>query len=84
MFSKLMTGAGAFLMALCGGYLGRQLGGELSWIAIVGFAIGVIWMAQAPAVALRKRVEELEHRIGAVPADGRTFNLTATPDSFRQ
>lgn len=80
MLSKLMTGVGAFLMALCGGYLGRQAGGELSLLAMAGFAIGVIWMAQAPAVALRKRVEELERRLGAVPANGGTSNLTAVPD----
>lgn len=78
MISKLMTGVGAFLMALCGGLIGNELGGNYVF-AMAGFGVGVILMAQAPTIVLRKRVEELERKRSAAPAESRTFNSTVTP-----
>jgi len=60
MLSKLMIAAGAFLMGLGGMYIGRRIEGDLSMAAIVAFAIGIIWLSQAPVIALRQRVRELE------------------------
>ena len=64
MLSKLMVGAGAFLMALCGGQIGRHVG-EYGYLLLAGFAVGIVCLAQAPTLALRKRVEELESKLGA-------------------
>jgi hypothetical protein len=60
MLSKL---AGAFLMGLGGIYIGQRIEGEMSMTAITAFAIGIIWLSQAPVVALRKRVQELESKL---------------------
>lgn len=60
MLSKLMSAAGAFLTALGGVYLGRHIEGNMSLYAFMAFAVGVVWLSQAPAIALRKRVRELE------------------------
>lgn len=65
MRSKLMNAAGAFLMALGGVYIGRHIEGDLSFYAVIAFAVGVVWTSQAPAIALRKRVRELESRLSA-------------------
>ncbi|UVW29558.1 hypothetical protein [Massilia sp. H6] len=62
--SKLMILAGAFLVGLGGIYIGHRIEGEMSMIAIVAFAIGIIWLSQAPVVALRERVQELESKLG--------------------
>jgi hypothetical protein len=64
MLSKLMIVAGAFLMGLGGIYIGQRIEGEMSMTAIVAFAIGIIWLSQAPIVALRERVQELESKLG--------------------
>ena len=64
MLSKLMTVAGAFLMGLGGIYIGQRIEGEMSMSAIIAFAIGIIWLSQAPIVALRERVRELESKLG--------------------
>lgn len=65
MLSNLMNATGAFLMALGGVYLGRHIEGELSFWAMIAFAVGVVWLSQAPAIALRKRVRELEMKLNA-------------------
>jgi len=62
MLSKLMIALGAFLMGLGGMYIGQRIEGELSTAAIVAFAIGIIWLSQAPVIALRQRVRELESK----------------------
>lgn len=62
MSTKIMALAGAFLMALCGGLVGRHIGQNDS-ILMAGFAIGVIWAGQYPAIALRKRVDEVERQL---------------------
>ncbi|MFN3792126.1 hypothetical protein [Massilia sp.] len=64
MLSKLMIAAGAFLMGLGGVYVGQRIEGEMSVPAIFAFAIGTIWLSQAPVVALRARVCELESKLG--------------------
>lgn len=70
MLSNLMNAAGAFMMALGGVYLGRHIEGEMSFWAMIAFAVGVVWFSQAPAIALRKRVRELELKLDArVPVD---------------
>jgi hypothetical protein len=63
MLSNLMNAAGAFLIALGGVYIGRHIEGEMSFYAVIAFAVGVVWTSQAPAIALRKRVRELESRL---------------------
>ena len=68
MLSKLMSAAGAFLIALGGVYVGRHIEGELSFFAFIAFAVGVVWMSQAPAIALRKRVRELESKLSSNPS----------------
>ena len=64
MLSKLMIAAGAFLMGLGGVYVGQRIEGEMSMSAMIAFAIGIIWLSQAPVVALRERVRELESKLG--------------------
>ncbi|MBD8657823.1 hypothetical protein IFT68_19610 [Oxalobacteraceae sp. CFBP 13730] len=64
MLSKLMIVAGAFSMGLGGIYIGQRIEDEISMTAIVAFAIGIIWLSQAPVVALRERVQELESKLG--------------------
>lgn len=56
---NLMTVAAAFLMALGG----LHVLGEWSFYALITFAIGVVWISQAPAIALRKRVRDLELKL---------------------
>jgi len=60
MLSKLMIAMGAFLMGLGGVYVGQRIEGDLAMPALVAFAIGIIWLSQAPTVALRERVRKLE------------------------
>jgi hypothetical protein len=64
MLSKLMMVAGAFLMGIGGIYIGQRIEGAMSMSAIVAFAISIIWLSQAPVVALRERVQELESKLG--------------------
>ncbi len=64
MLAKLMIAAGAFLMGLGGVYLRQRIEGEMSMPALIAFAIGIIWLSQAPVVALRERVRELESKLG--------------------
>lgn len=54
MLSKLMIVAGAFSMGLGGIYIGQRIEDEISMTAIVASAIGIIWLSQAPVVALRE------------------------------
>jgi hypothetical protein len=63
MLSKLMSAAGAFLTALGGVYVGRHIEGNMSLYAFTAFAVGIVWLSQAPAIALRKRVGELESTV---------------------
>lgn len=65
MLSKLMSAFGAFLMALGGVYVGRHVEGEMSFYAVIAFAVGVVWILQAPAIALRRRVHELERKLSS-------------------
>jgi len=67
MLSNLMIFAGALLMGLGGNYIARHVeGGNLSNFAVIGFAIGIVWLSQAPTIALRKRVRELESKVGSM------------------
>jgi ABC-type uncharacterized transport system permease subunit len=63
MLSNLMSAAGALLVGLGGVYVGRHIEGELSFYAFIAFAIGIVWLSQAPVIALRKRVRELELKL---------------------
>ncbi|RSZ57798.1 hypothetical protein HF313_24665 [Massilia atriviolacea] len=63
MLSKLMIAAGAFLMILGGMYVGQRIEGEMSTPSIIAFAIGIICLSQAPVIALRQRVRELESKL---------------------
>lgn len=52
-------------MGLGANYIARHVeGGSWSSLAVIGFAIGIIWLSQAPVIALRKRVRELESKVG--------------------
>jgi len=51
-------------MGLGGIYIGQRIEDEISMTAIVAFAIGIIWLSQAPVVVLRERVQELESKLG--------------------
>ena len=67
MLSNLMIFVGVLLMGLGGTYIARHIeGGNLSNFAVVGFAIGIVWVSQAPTIALRKRVRELESKVGGM------------------
>jgi hypothetical protein len=68
MLSKLMSAVGAFLTALGGIYVGRHVEGEMSFYAFIAFALGVVWLSQAPVIALRKRVDELELKLSSNPS----------------
>lgn len=64
MLSNLMIFIGALLMGFGGNYIARHVeGGSWSNLAVIGFAIGIIWLSQAPVIALRKRVRELEAKV---------------------
>jgi hypothetical protein len=64
MLSNLMILAGAFLMGLGGYYIAHHIDGDnLAIPAVIGFAIGIVWLSQAPTIALRKRVRELESKV---------------------
>lgn len=63
MLPNLMKAAGAFLTGLGGVYVGRHIEGELSFYAFIAFAVGIVWLSQAPTIALRSRVRELEARL---------------------
>ena len=62
---KALTAIGLVLMAFCGSALGRKIGlADFDSVLIAGFAIGVVILGQAPAVALRERVAVLEKQLG--------------------
>lgn len=63
MLSKLMIAVGAFLMGLGGSYIGQHIEGGMSMPAILAFAIGIIFLSQAPVGALRARVRKVESRL---------------------
>lgn len=63
MLSKLMIAVGAFLMGLGGSYVAQRIDGEMSTPAILVFAMGIIFLAQAPVVALRARVRAVESKL---------------------
>jgi len=51
-----------------GNYIAAHLVGAAdSGVAVIGFAIGIVWLSQAPAIALRKRVRELESKMATMP-----------------
>ena len=62
MLSKLMIAVGAFLMGLGGSYIGQRVEGEMSTPAVLAFAIGIIFLSQAPVVALRAQVRKIESK----------------------
>lgn len=68
MLSKMMIAMGAFLMGLGGIYVGQRIEGDMAMPAMVAFSIGIIWLSQAPIVALRERVRELESKSGGSSA----------------
>lgn len=73
MLSNLMIFAGALLMGLGGNYIARHVeGGNSSNLAVIGFAIGIVWLSQAPTIALRKRVRELESKLGSMSYSDKT------------
>ena len=62
--SYLLTALGVLLMVGCGSVLGRHLGlAGLETFLVVGFAVGIVLLSQAPAVALAKRLAALEERL---------------------
>jgi hypothetical protein len=63
MLSKFMIAVGAFLMGLGGSYIGQRIEGEMSTPAILAFAIGIIFLSQAPVVALHARVRKAESKL---------------------
>jgi len=63
MVSNWMKAAGAFLTGLGGVYVGQHLEGALSFYAFIAFAVGIVWLSQAPTIALRRRVRELEAKL---------------------
>lgn len=63
MLSKFMIAVGAFLMGLGGSYIGQRIEGEMSTPATLAFAIGIIFLSQAPLVALRARVRKVESKL---------------------
>lgn len=65
MWSKIMTGGGAFLAAICGGLITRHLA-AVDAMLMAGFAVGIVWMSQSPALLLRGRVDELERKVEAL------------------
>ncbi|MDE2430033.1 MAG: hypothetical protein KGM99_15015, partial [Burkholderiales bacterium] len=65
MWSDIKKIGGAFLIAFCGSQLGRQISGDGSFL-MVGFALGLIWLAQSPIAVLRQRVSELERQFQAL------------------
>ena len=70
LLSYLMIAAGAFLMVSGGAYIAHHVDGDMSVLAVSAFAIGIVWLSQAPTVALRKRLRELESSMrGSSPAD---------------
>ena len=64
MLLNLMKAAGAFLTGLGGVYVGQHIQGELSFYAFIAFAVGIVCLSQAPTIALRSRVRELEVKLG--------------------
>lgn len=68
MLSILMKAAGAFLTALGGVYVGQHIEGKLSFYAFIAFAVGIVSLSQAPAIALRNRVRELETKLSGSPS----------------
>ena len=60
MLSKLVPAVGAFLMGLGGSDVGQYIEGKLSTPAILGFAIGIIFLAKAPVAALRSQIRTCE------------------------
>jgi len=69
--SYLLTALGVLLMVGCGSVLGRHLGlAGLETFFVVGFAVGIVLLSQAPAVALAKRLAALEERLSRKGTNG--------------
>ena len=70
--STLMTVLGALLMGWGGSSITTALG-FTDWrqVNVALFAIGIIFLAQAPYLSLRERIQKLE-REGKSPIDGAT------------
>ena len=66
MLSNVYYAIGTVLMAVGGGAIARQLGFE-DWrlVYVLGFALGVVLLGQAPAAALQSRVAALEAKLGS-------------------
>lgn len=65
-----MIAVKAFLMGLGGRYIAQPIEGEMSTPATLAFAIAIIFLSQAPVVALHARVRKIESRAGySSPAD---------------
>lgn len=63
MLSKTMIAVGASLMGLGGSYVGQRIEGDMSTPALLAFAIGIIFLSQAPIVALRAQVRKVESKL---------------------
>ncbi len=58
---------GNVLMTLGGSAIARQLGtGRWATLAVVGFAIGILFCAWAPVFELRRRMDALDRRLPAM------------------
>jgi hypothetical protein len=58
---------GVLLMAGCGSAIATHLGfNGLQSALIAGFALGIAILGQAPAIALRSRVAQLEDRLATL------------------
>ena len=67
MQSNTLVVVGVILMAGCGSAIAMHLGfNGLQSALVAGFALGIAMLGQAPAIALRSRVAQLEARLAAV------------------
>jgi hypothetical protein len=64
MNSQFLGIVGVFLMAGCGSLIGRHMGlVGFDQVYVAGFAVGIVFLGQVPAIALRKRVIALEEQL---------------------
>jgi hypothetical protein len=65
---RILIVCGCFLAAFCGSQLSSHIGfHDLgSWV-LPGFALGIVLVAIAPTNGLKRRIRQLEDRIGITP-----------------
>lgn len=68
MSPQILSIIGVILMAGCGSVLGRHIGlVGFDQVYVAGFAVGIVLLGQAPAIALRKRIAALEEQLARGP-----------------